>query len=534
MEKMQNKQHIEFLHTFRNSFLQNLVIFLFGLLNVSLILSYFKTPLAGDVTFNLGSVKQTKFLGDWPISVITSWDLRGLVNKNLMYFLETFASNFSPTSIENYELFIKTLYFCLILIVLVWTIFLLKKILIQKIDKLLFIFLFFFTIFSSSNSFVALQADQSAAILGILLFALTANNQKKNLVIAGLLTPVTFGFKGITFLVGISSLFAGLALAAKKGDKNVKQLVISCASGILIYFFNIFFFARSELVDLANSTLYQQTFNYSFLGRLKISAGSILFQWPHVPIVILGLLFFAFLLVSSTKKLLRNKNDKNLTPIKFYFISLFFAILPIIIQAKGFGYHLTALVPFCLSIVTYILFPVTSSYAAKAWIFFLIICVFLSTPSKTGLWNNYVKFYAYQVETENELFKSNQNIRLKFYENFSSRIKQNCEKAILLLDLSGGYLIPNQSWLRYMAPLPLQRNSQALVDSTIRNDAIAKTLDFTGQCIVVDPKRFNRDLQPWLNEVYDKIQNEYYVSDTRIYYAFDELNQLILLRRFDK
>ena len=106
-EKMQIKQHMKFLHTFRNSFLQNLIIFLFGLLNVSLILSYFKTPLVGDVTFNLGSVKQTKFLGDWPISVITSWDLRGLVNKNLMYFLDIFASNFSPTSIEIYELYIN-------------------------------------------------------------------------------------------------------------------------------------------------------------------------------------------------------------------------------------------------------------------------------------------------------------------------------------------------------------------------------------------------------------------------------------------
>ena len=525
---------MKILHTLRNSILKNLVIFSIGLLNVSLILSYFKTPLVGDITFNLGSVKQTKFFGDWPNSVITSWDVRGLVNKNLMYFLNTYASNFGPTSIENYELFIKSIYFCLIIIVLIWTIFLLKKILINKIDKLLFIFLFFFTIFSSSNSFVALQADLSAAILGILLFALTANNQKKNLVIAGLLTPITFGFKGITYLVGISSLFAGLALAAKRGDKNIKQLVISSALGTLIYFFSIFFFARSELEDLANSTMYQQTFSYSFLGRLKIAAGSILFQWPHVPIVILGLLFFALMWVSTIKKSLMFRNKENLISMNFYSISLFLAVLTIVIQSKGFGYHLVALVPFCLSVLVYILFPIKNSFSTKVWILSLIICVFLSTPTKTGLWNSYLKFYAYQIETENELFKSNQNIRLKFFQKFSSQIEQNCKGEILILDLSGGYLIPNQSWLRYIAPLPLQRNSQALVASTIRNDAIIKTYKFSGQCIVLDPKRFNKELQPWLNKVYDKIQREYYTCYMGNYYAFDELNQLLLLKRFDE
>ena len=153
--------------------LPRLLIF-FGLLiacKIILLFGFFSTPIVGDVTVNLASIKQAKYLGDWPNSVIESWDLRGLLNKNLMFILQNISEIGPHSTISAREFLVKVTYFSLVILVIVIAAIVLKEQFSNWTDVSFIVLLMGITIFSVSNSFVALQAELSAAVLGIPLLA---------------------------------------------------------------------------------------------------------------------------------------------------------------------------------------------------------------------------------------------------------------------------------------------------------------------------------------------------------------------------
>ena len=512
-----------------------LLIF-FGLLiacKIILLFGFFTTPIVGDVTVNLASIKQANYLGNWPNSVIESWDLRGLLNKNLMFILQNISEIGPHSTISAKEFLVKVTYFSLVILVIVIAAIVLKEQFSNWTDVSFIVLLMGITIFSVSNSFVALQAELSAAVLGILITTLASSGKRKKLILAGLLCCVAIGFKGVTVLIGISAIFAGFALNHSELKSRLRTVGGSFAISISSYLLGVVFIIPSELIDLRNATSLQSNFTYSVLGRLKISLGSVVFQWPHVPIIAVGLFFYCLIAI----KQLKPKNS-NFTCAKNYSLllltlSLFVAFFSILVQSKGFGYHLASMIPFSFAaILIYFRENVDLGGISRQmnYVIFTLVLI-VTSPTQSGIWDQLLNSYASQISSDNRSFRKNYDLRNQALASLGKSIEKTCTGEILFLDFGTNYAVDNKSWLRFVVPMPIQRNLNSPRGTTLQREAVENALRFTGECVTIEPSRMNSVLQPWAAPLYDHINRSFLVVRVETYQLYGEDKTTLILRR---
>lgn len=512
------------------------VLIFIGLLifcNLTLLLGFFSTPIVGDVTVNLASVKQARYLGHWPSSVIESWDLRGLLNKNLMFFLEKLSDFDIFKAISTKELIVKAVYFSLVMLAFIISALVLKEHFSNQIDILFLVLLMGITVFSVSNSFVALQAELSAAIVGILITALTSSENRKKLILSGILCCVTFGFKGVTVLIGISAVFAGFALNRSNFISRLRTVGGSFLISFSLYFFAIFFIIPSELIDLGNATSLQSNFSYSILGRLKISIGSVFFQWPHVPIFAIGIFFYCGLAINYLKSKISNSSSKMRDELLLLTLSLFFAFCSILIQSKGFGYHLASMIPFSFAAILQHFNGSVKLRKMNNQVIYLsfVLLLIVASPTQSGIWGNFLKSYAFQITTDNQSFSLNYESRNQALVSLGKRLDENCSGDILFLDGGSNYVVDNRSWLRFVVPMPIQRNVISKRGLSLQRETVEYAIKFTGECVTIEPSRMNSVLQPWAVPLYNKIGNNYVAIWEETYQLYGENRTTLILRR---
>jgi len=508
----------------------------FGLLiacEITLLFGFFSTPIVGDVTVNLASIKQAKYLGDWPNSVIESWDLRGFLNKNLMFILHNISEIGSPSTISAKEFLVKVAYFSLVILVIVISAIVLKEQFSNRTDVSFIVLLMGITVFSVSNSFVALQAELSAAVVGILITALASSSNQKKLILAGLLCCISIGFKGVTVLIGISAVFAGFALNHSDLISRLRKVGGSFAISLSSYLLGVVFLIPSELIDLRNATSLQSNFSYSVLGRLKISLGSVVFQWPHVPIIAVGLFFYFLVAIKHLKSKSSNFTSAKNYSLLLLTLSLFVAFFSILVQSKGFGYHLASMIPFSFAAIL-VYFKENGglggiSSRMNYMIFALVLIV--TSPTQSGIWDQLLNNYASQITSDNRSFKMNYDSRNQALMNLGKSIDKTCTGEILFLDFGTNYAVDNKSWLRFVVPMPIQRNLNSLRGTTLQREAVENALRFKGECVTLEPSRMNSVLQPWAAPLYDYINRNFLTVRVETYQLYGEDKTTLLLRR---
>jgi hypothetical protein len=485
-----------------------------------LLFGYFTTLIPGDVYVNFGAIQQVRYLGSWPSSVVEAWDLRGIINKLFIFVLDFLALN--PPNITQFTYAVKLIY----IVFIVFACFSFASVLkLTQPDFFNFkhVFLISFLAFlSCSNSFVIMQAELNTAIFCLLLISLNLLARRNSHFFAvGLVASLTFGFKGITVLTGVSALVISTILIQKFNPKNLKYNLFGFAFGITIYLFLLVIFIPQEIRDLMDATLYQDSFNISILGRFKILLYSLASQWPHVPFVLVGFASLVALIFAS-----KGEFQKKIILLG----SLILGLSPILIQSKGFAYHLTSILPW--SIVTYFY---TAKYLSGKFSNQrkLILNIFISTtlilPTSTHFIDSLNESFGYQILPNNYAFNNYMKEKLIAYTELKKISDANCDGSILYLDAGmGAFVLKNKSYLRQTYPLSLQRESGRLSSSQVHFDNLRSVSEFSGNCILIDYQWFfGNKKSSDLRVVYSRLIREFKIIGTQ---NTNSLDLMLLLR----
>ena len=115
--------------------------------------------------------------------------------------------------------------------------------------------------------------------------------------------------------------------------------------------------------------------------------------------------------------------------------------------------------------------------------------------------------------------------------SLGKRLDENCSGDILFLDFGSNYAVDNRSWLRFVVPMPIQRNVISKRGLSLQRETVEHAMKFTGECVTIEPSRMNSVLQPWALPLYNKIGNNYVAIWEERYQLYGEDRTTLILRR---
>ncbi|MEG0978171.1 MAG: hypothetical protein RSE56_02905 [Bacilli bacterium] len=488
----------------------NKIVILFGLLLIFsyTFLSFVKSPYTGDIKVFMGVANQVQYKeGSLALRLFSSWDMKGIANRFLMYFIYSITNLVSKvynTDKLLFEYISKMIYSLFIIIPCVISAFIVKKK--NKSGNYVFLCLslFFSILFFTTGMPNHLQSEMSIVIILFLcLFLLYFNTLKTDLLV-GFLISTLFFFKSICILM-IIPLFCGCFLLMENfNKKRLKFIFLSFSISTVLVIVYIILIYPQEFIDMVEATKYQSTLlikgsSYGIDYLYRTFLNNFFQSTLTTPINIVGLI----LTIYTTMELFIKKQYSK---ISYIVVMLFFTSLIIIISNNYFIYHyylfaFTSIVmvllllrnfnnyfEVCIGVIisiviflfNYILsneevssfsFINFSIYSLSIFFLFIIIIIGFLNYDKKKQFNSFftiVLSFAFSFVFLNfNSYYSNYSIRERKLEIIANNSVKNIlnfypeiESAKDTLFLDGGvaaFYINNRSYSKYTYNLPLQR-----------------------------------------------------------------------------
>ncbi len=481
--------------------------------------AYLATPLNIDVLVNLGASRQAELNGGGLHGVLLSWDLRGIGHKLMLFGLHSIAS--TTVGYGNkfaYEAAIKAPYAVFLLIAALVSAICVSQSIVSTTLHRCYAFLFVsLSLFTVSNSWVALQADMTAAVVALIAMCALTNRRPTVQYLGGVLVGLTVLFKGITLLTGLSAACAAFALIPEKSVARFRRFSVAVvATGSLIVVF-LLTVARAEIVDLREATMFQSSFELSLVGRARLVAHTLVSEAVHVPLIYLGVVAFSMGLWVVCRSMRSDgaagrSARVSLREVALLLVAVSLALAGVGIQARGYGYHLASLIPACVAICAWSLRVVCERRAALAYRLVpagVACSIFLVVSPGIGPIGS-VMAKGSEVASDNDSWTAYRRSEIAGFQKLSDVAQMKCAGPMLYLDDGrAAYYFGERSWLRHTYPLPLQRNNPRLATSDVRTNSLRRAEEFSGRCVVLYREWINPEGRPWLNDLFVVLDRDY-------------------------
>jgi len=461
------------------------------------------TPVNNNLVNCFGGIFQADYAGNFPSNVYQTWLLRGIGYKYLLYFIYKLVSVFIKSTDYNYFQVVSKLIYYSLFLGLSLQFF---KLMESKIKELgihwydTFILFLFFIMASSWRQFMEPEEVSIFLTLGMISFSL-ANSKTLNY-LSGVFVPLLISMKVVTILFAAYPLII-LLYFLKSHKKLFARFIMSCLvfSGLTAVIYLYVF--PQEIIDMKYAIAHQSNFTYNFsiiIIFLRKTIESVAF----VPFLIVGFGLTPIIIFYSLKV----RNYKILTYLGLMQVP---ALLMLFSQLSFRHYHYLILIPYSYILLLFahhILFPDKKRIVVKSLIVASII-----------VWTFSIILPTYKIPVLRSVFANPNpiyykqhfhNIRENVYIDVNDRFNLSEQEEILFLsDGIANFYIRSKSYLRHFAPHSLQigKKSKDYFNTDLFRETLAKTLDYTGEYILLNPNWFKLDTIMKLN---NKINNEYY------------------------
>ena len=515
-----------------------LPVILILLFSIALI-SFIFAPLYLDLRVMLASSNQVQYYnGNWFLSVLNTWELKGILNRFIIFLLYKSSTLITPFANSYFfEVINKLIYSTIVLGVLAFC----SKILKPKNIFLTFVFLGLpiFSAFLETH----MQAEMHVCIILILAFSIYLNilkNQKnKNLKLffIGVLLGSIFFIKSILIVLSLG-FFATILLHNKsqkiKSSFNEILVIISgMLFSLLLGFVLILKYAPDEIQNMLNASKYQKSLFASakvdLIYGLKYFYRQFTICAFSIPVIFLGICAFISNFVSN----IRQKDFKSAA---LRFFVLFITGIIILIANRFFKYHYLIFVPFMMYEISRlkipeIKLPYLNTILLLSTIFIFgkidiapkVIVLFFSLYLLICLITNFTKFENIKlllnfkiplvisgaiflgyisIFTNNFLMSINST---KYMYSYNSKILKKLDlknkEKVLYLDFGyGAYFLKNPSYLKEYNCLCIQRLHDL--------NAIKQVLDYKGRYIVLYSDWILNEQKN--EEILEKVRKQYH------------------------
>jgi len=476
------------------------------------------TPLTGDVLASFAAAFQADYIGPFPENVYLSWNLRGIGYKYLLYGIYRIIAIGGSIEPRRFQVWAKLLYYAIFLSSSAFFFKLLQARLARLSLSWKTACAIFLVAVLAASHVTFLQAEEVAVFLalGMTSFAL-APKRYLNFA-AALFVPFLLAAKGVTVLYAGFPFLMLLGLGESFRSQLYRLTFATLVVGVVTILFYIYVIPQ-EITDLVNATYYQSSLEISlrslrsfFVGAARASS--------HISILVPGAI--ALFVVSVL-----------LVQIKQYRVAIalltlyLLAATIVFIQGRFFPYHYHAfLIPSVVVIMAAMgllhrfRLRVATVPVAVCSLYLMTVIFSVPGPVVDPYANAFVYTSDYYVPRRDAIL------------SLEKRFHLSAEPSVLFL--TGGianFFLPVRSHLRYFYPLPLQRiaRNEALRQTEVFQDTLARALEYRGKYVVITPAWFDTALIPTLarklEEQYDVVYS-YHEAGTRT-------TPLVLLERVD-
>lgn len=466
-------------------------ILLFILL-IAAIGNFVWTPLGGDQQVNVAFAQQADMIGTFPGNIIDAWTVRGPGYKLLIYLFYVgarFLVGYEAKPI--FELIFKSefaLFYVLISFLAAW--FPRHRLTADGFDPYS-AGTFTSLTFLSLSHWVAIQAEDVAALIAILAIGIGISERRFSATTSGVLLAITVTMKGITGVLAPLGLLIIVLYDGTFRRKHAMILGAGVVTGLLLAL-GFVLLAPRAIIDLMNATIYQSTFDKSFVSRILLSIN--IYRYLHLPFVLpAGLL--GIIILS------REFIHKQYVNVGSLILLAAIPLLSVVIQGKGFAYHYSLLIPTAVGLVIWYSNDRIGNLPYEVGSVVFVICIALAILTTTPL-----SIYA---DSSPLVYERISNEKADLYQGLEN--EHGISESDTILYLSGGaatYHMEAGSWLRQFYPLALQRPSAR--ETAIFNSTYRKALAFDGEYILIEEHFFNVKSLPKLER---KIHQEYCLID---------------------
>lgn len=508
-------------------------------------------PYTGDISVFMASANLVKYQPDFGImAVFESWELKGIVNRLLIYFLYRITCCFVEyTNIISFQICSKIIYGIFVIGIMFICIMIIPEI--TKIQRIKLGIVFYLSVFATYTA-VQLQAEMSIVVFSIVVFACLCSGNKKLSILAGIIGALFFFSKSVFFLMYFSAV-AGVFVYNSR-ISNQKSIMISIITMVVcevLLLFAVKMIYPQEFYDMKNAaefqtTLFSKDSNVSLITIFTCFSANFTQSCIAIPFLLIGFLSTVALLIKAVK-------EKNwvrilaitlcwLLPIDIivasntYFIYHYFLLMlpgiiciftyiseikiyPIVVILSGFmglivtagcwimkdgleqlpiiNYSTVLLVIFHLFIMVLFIGGVFSLSQYQPAVLFCVLSV------SVFLWMNYSSVMSPKYRNLMVLRKKSVELCSNIFpEDFG-------DEPVLYMDAGvAPFYVDAPSYSRYFFNLPLQRWSEGK-KWKVQKDEYNSCMNYKGKYIVYD-SWFKLDKYPQLKE---KIEAEYVILE---------------------
>jgi len=466
---------------------------------------YLASPYHLDQSVCLASAQQTDFYGPFPENVVESWSLRGLGHKLSFYALYKAATLVTDYNDKlQFEFACHVIASAIFLSVLAISVFLARNVLRRYAIPCTEAFFVGSACFLLLSWHCACQAEDLACWMLILGVACSLTEHRSLQVAGGALLAGTIIFKGVTAAVGASGLACVLLLELCNRPK-LWTVGISYVVGMAAIIAAGAIWAPTEISDLINATLLQDSVKLGIVERIKGFAVLVLFWWWHLPLILGGLAAGVVCFVYLLRK-------REFVPLTIFCSAWLLAAAVPFLQGKGFVYHYISLLPISAGSILAVAALGRTTHRCERWVSAIWI-----VPAILGLVTRFTdlippgnlcgRFY---VETAN-LFTLREYKACDEAQYADARKLFDLDKQPEILYLNAGthaYYFKAKSCLRHLYPLPLQRDNPSLQTSPLYKTTLEKALAYRGEYITLNNPWFPLDRED-LRPLMEKLSREY-------------------------
>ena len=469
------------------------------LLTAFVLAGFAVTPFTADLKVFLASAHQATYIdSNLIVGGYKVWELKGPFSRVFIYGIYKIAVLFADYGGYSFEVCCKLLYAAFIFAVSFCTVNLLS----EQDKKVRFIYIMLIAQGCMAvHTMCIMQAEMTVSLLLMLSFALYANAVKtnKNAVIklfaAGILIGSAFFFKSVLILMSVSVVAAIIIYNVQNGYKlSFKRMMIVVAGSVFIIAVNcgvIMAINPQEFRDMLDASHFQNTLLTKGLSvdTLTYAVSKFISKIPEkiylLPIVMAGAAAFIC-------NLLKNLFKGRWLLIFGHMVLWVMPTVFIMLSNKYFAYHLMVyLCPAMMEIY----------YAVKEKGLLGKIVVYAAITVSVGLYVGYMSVASHNVK---EYIRADQDsFRIRDEMLVKTEFEKDAE-MMYLDDGLGAYYLPNESYLRYYFPLPLQRLADSDLECYVQTKREA--LEYEGKYISVYESWFFRESN---NDIKEKVEKEY-------------------------
>lgn len=508
--------------------------------------SFIKAVFTGDIEVFIAAENQVKYKEAAGLrALFEAWELKGIANRSLMYFLYRIGMIFAPYGkVTEIEPVIKLAYAVIVLLLISATALLVSR---EKETRLLVFVAEYLMVFCTYTA-AQLQAEMTVVVLSVFIFSLLVHGNAKYCVTAGVLGGLLFFFKSVFIVLFFSTLIGASLYSDKaKGQKFYLQSISSFVIAEIIMIGIVKAYYPQEFADMSaakdfQATLFSEGSNvglWDMLNRffLGFTTASVAF-----PFLLLGLISFVILSMILLRKgewatlifeavlwiiVIDIITVSNKYFLYHYYLLSLPSLITVLLLLKRWRFDRELVLPAgvcsagCVA-VCWVLKDgvkqtslINNSTVCLVIIHLLIVAIAIGTLTEYSsmksvgviivltvssfFYLNYSSFVAPKWRNEQMLLRQSENACANLFpEDFGD------EPVLFLDEGSVSFYVDAPSYSRYFFDLPMQR-WQPGCDWPIQKSEYERLMEYSGKYIVYT-SWFGLDKYPDLQA---KIENEY-------------------------